>query len=105
MHPSLSTPTDPGLQNLIELAIADLAARLAFTPSNILLLEAKSVTWSNSSLGCQQPGRAYAQILTPGYMILLKASDKIYEYHTNRGTRVILCENPSVPISGMPSDR
>jgi len=104
MTPFLTIPADAGLQNLIDKAIADLTQRLSIPATQIKLVEATPVVWPDSSLGCPQPGMAYTQVLTPGYLILLEADGKIYEYHANRDTYVISCENPSPPVPGTPAD-
>jgi hypothetical protein len=46
----------------------------------------------------------YAEVLTPGYLILLNADSEEYEYHTSRSTEVIYCENPTPPVPGTPDD-
>jgi hypothetical protein len=104
MTPSPTIPAGAGLQNLIDKAIADLAQWLSIPATQIKVVEATLVVWPDSSLGCPQPGMAYAQVLTPGYLILLEADGKLYEYHANRDTYVIFCENPSPPVPGTPAD-
>jgi hypothetical protein len=47
---------------------------------------------------------AYAEVLTPGYLIILSVNNEEYEYHTSKGTEVIYCENPNPPVPGMPGD-
>lgn len=101
---STSSPSISAPQNLIEIAREDLAQRLSLSISQIDLVDAKEVIWPDSSLGCPQPGMAYADVLTPGYMIILKAGDKEYEYHASKGTFVIYCENPTPPIPGTPDN-
>jgi len=101
----LTTLTPPSnLQNLIEKAREDLTQRLSIPVSQINLVEAKDVVWPDSSLGCPESGMAYAEHLTPGYLIILNAVDKDYEYHASRGTLVIYCENPTPPVPGKPDD-
>ena len=101
----MSQPTHPsGMEFLIEKAKDDLAQRLSILVNQIELIQAEAVTWPNASLGCPQPGMAYADVLTPGYIILLEANDKEYEYHTSRGTEIIYCENPNPPVPGTPDD-
>jgi hypothetical protein len=104
MTPSTSPPAASGKQNLIAKAREDLAQRLSISISRIILVEAKEVVWPDSSLGCPQPGMAYAQVLTPGYLIVLSAGDIEYEYHASRGAEVIYCENPNPPVPGTPDD-
>lgn len=104
MTPSLPAPADAGLQRLIETAKEDLAQRLAISAKEIILLEATSVVWPDASLGCPQEGMAYAQVLTPGYLIRLEFGNQEFEYHANKGTYIIYCENPTPPVPGTPAD-
>ncbi|HSL30220.1 MAG TPA: hypothetical protein VK900_13560 [Anaerolineales bacterium] len=104
MTPSQDTPLAPGLQSLIETAEADLAGRLGILGDDIVIVEAITVTWPDASLGCPQEGIGYAQVLTPGYLIRLGVGDREYEYHANRETYVIYCENPLPPLPGDPPD-
>jgi hypothetical protein len=100
MTPTPPTPVDSNLESLIEKAKTDLARRLSIPANDIVLMEATSVTWPDSSLGCPQEGMFYTQVLTDGYLIRLEANGKIYEYHANRDAHVFLCENPASPVSG-----
>jgi hypothetical protein len=102
MAPTLPTPYDPGLQSLIEKAREDLAKRFSIPTAEIGVVQAFDVVWPDSGLGCSQTGMASAQVLTPGYLILLKYSDNKYEYHADKGTYVTYCINPTPPILGAP---
>ncbi len=105
MTPSMPTPADSRLQVLIEKAKGDLAHRLSISVTQISLIEAAGVIWPDTSLGCPQPGMAYAQVLTPGYQIRLKSGNQEFEYHASKGTHVFYCENPTSPVPGALSDR
>lgn len=83
-----------------DLAIADLSARLAIDPATIVVGSVEEVTWRDSSIGCPEPDRAYLQVLTPGQRILLDVDGVRYEYHTDRGDRVVYCENPHPALGG-----
>jgi len=101
------TPAFPyaqNLQNLIEKAKTDLAQRLSISESEISVVDARDVVWSNASLGCPQPGMLYAEGLTPGYLVLLNTNNKDYEYHTGKNSDPFLCENPTSPVPGMAGD-
>ena len=104
MVPTLSTPAASGMEFVIVKAKEDLAQRLSIPAAQIKLVDANAVTWPDASLGCPEPGMAYAQVLTPGYLILLEASDKIFEYHASKGTYVVHCENPTPPVPGTPEN-
>lgn len=70
-----------------------LAAELDLAPEQVEAFAVEPVDWSDASLGCPEPGKAYAQIITPGYRILLRAAGKEYEVHTDTtGKNVVICE-------------
>jgi hypothetical protein len=92
MTPSPSLPAGAGPAT--ELARGDLARRLDVRLEAIRLVSVDSVEWRNASLGCPRPGMMYAQVITPGFRVTLEVEGKRYEYHTDRGRRVVLCEQP-----------
>ena len=80
-----------GEELVTAMAKEDLARRLDVSIQQIEVLSAEYVEWPDASLGCPQPGMMYAQVITPGYRIILSASGENYEYHTSlRG--VVFCE-------------
>lgn len=83
----------PQADTAIAAARADLAKRLGVAAETIEVAVVTKTDWSDTSLGCPQPGYMYAQVITPGYKIILKAQDKEYEYHTDdQGSSVVLCQ-------------
>lgn len=92
-----STSTTNGGTNMnpqVERAIVDLANRQGADRSEIIVESVESVEWRDSSLGCPQPGMAYAQVMTPGFRIILQLNGARYTYHADLTRRVTLCENP-----------
>jgi hypothetical protein len=81
-----------GSEQVIRLAQEDLAQKLGLAPEAVRLVSVKAVEWPDASLGCPQPGMMYAQVITPGFHVVLKAQGQTYEYHTDRGQSVVLCE-------------
>ena len=75
-------------------AIDDLAATTGVDPASITLVSIEPVEWRDSSLGCPQPDMMYAQMLTPGYRIVLSTGDETVEYHTttNADGPMVHCE-------------
>jgi hypothetical protein len=102
--PPLPISTNPGIPVLTEKAKADLAQRLSISASQIKATETKEAIWPDASLGCPQPATVYAQIPTPGYLVLLVYSGHAYEYHVDIHGNTVYCENPTPPISGTPTD-
>ena len=101
--PNPETGTEDQIPQVVQ-AKEDLAQRLGINTSEIKLLKFEAVTWPNASLGCPQPGMAYAEVLTPGYLLILSVKGIEYEYHASRGGEVIYCSNPEDPVPGTPID-
>jgi hypothetical protein len=95
--PDPTPQADPALQALVKQATDDLAARLGIQAAQIDLVEVEQVEWPDASLGCPQPGMMYAQVITPGYRIVLEAGGQAYEVHTDTDSSVVLCEDPGAP--------
>ncbi len=85
------TPRDPVAAEFTLQARDDLAARLGLSVDEILLVSAEAVEWPDSSMGCPQEGMDYAQVMVPGYLIVLAAGGQTYEYHTDY-QQIFLCE-------------
>lgn len=96
------SPLEPGKADTQEgalgLAKADLAKRVNLTPDQISVVSVESVKWSDAGIGCPEPGKVYAQVITPGFRIVLRADGTAYTYHTG-GNKVILCQPEATPPS------
>jgi len=98
--PSSSPSSTDGNQTPeVAQARQDLATRLNLPETNIEVVEAKAIVWPDSSLGCPQPGMMYAQVLQDGLLIVLRANQKLYEYHSGGNQPPFLCEKPPVTES------
>lgn len=89
----LSVPAEA--ETLVRLAKADLAERLGVGVETIELAGLEAVEWPTTALGCPQPGMLYAQVITPGYRIELSHGGITYSYHSDRGSRIVYCEESS----------
>lgn len=73
-------------------AVRALADQLGIPAEQIAVAAWEPVDWPDASLGCPEPGMAYAQVITPGYQVLLEARGETYHAHTDRsGQRVVFC--------------
>ncbi len=79
--PTTTGLVDPILEEFISDAKVDLAARLGLSEEMITVISTESVDWPDSSIGCPDEDEVAAQVITPGYRILLQAADTVYEYH------------------------
>ena len=87
---------------IVQTSINDLSLQLNIPSEQIRVISVEQVTWPDAGLGCSQPGMAYIQVLTPGYLIQLDANGKIYVYHTDTSDRVVRCKdlgNPRFPAT------
>ena len=77
---SLTHNIDRCQEQAIAIVTEDLVARTGAEP---VLVAAEYTDWPDTSLGNAQPGMFYAQVITPGYKIILEAGGAKYEYHTD----------------------
>jgi len=67
----------------VELAKADLAQRLGVGLDEIKVRSVEEAVFSDASLGVPEPGKVYAQVITPGYIIELTVAGQAYRYHAS----------------------
>jgi len=70
-------------------AVQALAAALGLSVDQIKLVSIEAVDWPDACLGIAQPGVVCAQVVTPGFIVVLEANGKQYEYHINADGRVV----------------
>jgi len=78
-------------------AVADLSRRLAVAPAAIHVAGIEPHTWPDTSLGLPEPGKAYAQVETRGYIVTLECARQIYTYHV-AGDIVRVDPQKSAPV-------
>jgi hypothetical protein len=71
-------------------AVSKLAKNLGLDASEIKVVSTEAVEWPDACLGVTQEGIACAQMVTPGYKIILEANGKQVEYHTNQDGTVVV---------------
>jgi hypothetical protein len=81
----------PEAARAVRWATADLARRLKINEREIALQKVIPATWSDTSLGCPEPDRVYAQVLTNGYVVLLSCRQDVYEYRTDTAGKILVC--------------
>lgn len=67
-------------------ALKDLSKKLGMDKDAISIVESAEVMWPDASLGMPEHGKMYAQMLTEGFLVILEAAGKKYEYHFGNGT-------------------
>ncbi len=99
--PPVQTP-DPQTSGAVDAAKQDLAKLLGIDVSKITLVSMEAVEWPDSCLGVVQQDVFCAQVITPGYRIILKAEGQSYEYHTNQNGSSLLLASGSINQGSLP---
>ena len=95
------------LDDIVAQAIADAVARFGADDADradradradVVVLEARDVTWRDSSLGCPTPGISYLQRLTEGFLVVLRVGARRVEYHSGPSGPARFCANPQPPL-------
>ncbi len=88
-------------QNIADEAIRLVANQLGISPDEVTVLSVEPVTWSDASLGCPQPGMMYAQVITPGYLVITQAQGETQQVHLNNQGQGMVCppEQAKPPIA------
>jgi hypothetical protein len=89
----LPAELDPAAMQMVEKAREHLIKKFKLSSDQVGVFSVQAVTWPDSGLGCPQQGISYAQVETPGYMILLESRGQTYNYHTDASENVILCDS------------
>ncbi len=92
----LALPPAADAQAPAQVARVVLAGQLGLSdPAQVQLVQTLPVYWLNACLGASSPDAVCAEVLTPGFRILLEAQGAQYEFHTNQdGSQVIQVEAP-----------
>jgi hypothetical protein len=79
----------------VDAARRDAAQRLNTSPESLRVEDVESRQWPDRSLGCPRQGVLYAQVLTPGYLIVLSSGSRRLEYHTDDRGMAVFCQEQS----------
>jgi len=74
---------DATTQALVDGVIAQVVAQFGVDANSLQLVSVEAVEWPDASLGCPEPDMMYAQVVTPGYRIVLDAQGQTIELHTD----------------------
>jgi hypothetical protein len=75
----------------VQAAIDAASDRLGLPANQLTVDTIQSMNWPDTSLGCPKEGEFYAQVITPGYMVVVTGDGKHVEYHTDEGSTVVFC--------------
>ena len=86
--PEVFNPLPPE-QRAFEAVREALARQLGLDPLKIQLVETVPVDWPDSCLGLPGAGESCAQVVTPGFRVVVEASGTSYEFRTNRDGNLV----------------
>jgi uncharacterized protein (TIGR00251 family) len=103
---AVETPVDgqPDAINMIAVATNALAQVLGIPTTEITFVSSIPGEWNDSSLGCPEPGQTYAQVITPGYIIILAVGPTNYEVHTDLSGTAVVCTGSEGTDGGILTD-
>lgn len=86
---------------IAELAVQTLAEDMNIPISSIEVDTVRTIEWRDGSIGCPEPGQAYAQVITPGHKITLRVGDQLHFVHEANG-RAAVCRRSKVDPGQLP---
>lgn len=93
IHPALPHgPIGGDLPFAVQAAVASAAAEFGVDVSAVTVISYEPKDWGDTSLGCPKEGEFYAQVITPGYLVILSVNGKEHEYHTDAVDRAVKCD-------------
>jgi hypothetical protein len=73
-------------------AVATAARELAVTPTDVVVTRVEQRQFRDTALDCPLPGELSAQVITPGYVVIIHSAHGALEYHVSaRDGSVIHC--------------
>ena len=89
-------------RSIADTAILALAEHLDIPVTGITVDSVRSIEWSDSSIGCPQPGMGYMQVITPGHRISLRANGNLHVVHEANGNAFV-CTRRKEAVSSVTS--
>jgi hypothetical protein len=86
-----ATPEGNNYPQPVQIALEAAADRLGVSVDELTIESVEPMDWPDTSLGCPKEGQFYAQVITPGYLVLVSANDTTVEYHTDEASSVVFC--------------
>jgi hypothetical protein len=85
-------PIGGDLPFAVQAAVAAAAAEAGVDPATVTVVSYEAVEWPDTALGCPKEGEFYAQVITPGYLVVLSVEGIEMEYHTDEVDRAVRCD-------------
>lgn len=82
-QPTSAGPDQPEQPEAIQAAIRALVEAKGLGADEISVVSVEAVEWNDACLGLAGPDEMCAQVITPGYRIILEANGEQSEFHTD----------------------
>lgn len=79
----------------VKAALADAKGRAGIVPTEVEVSGYTPVTWNDGSLGCPKPGESYTQMTVEGELLVIRADQRLMEYHAAKDGDFTYCATPS----------
>ncbi len=79
------------------LALKTVAELQGISVDELRLIEVEARDFSDSSLGCPEPGMSYLQVITPGHRVLIEADGRRFDVRVSNGHARICRRHKSLP--------
>ena len=86
--------------DMVDEVIALAEEETGVDPSEIEVVLAEAVTWSDGSIGCPEEGMMYTQTLVPGYRVILDVAGEELAFHAPESGDFFPCADPIEPAEG-----
>lgn len=75
--------------NAIDAAINDLTSAESMRDADVKVSDVSYKEFADTSLGCSIEGESYAQVVTPGYEVVLNVGDTSFDYRVSEDLQII----------------
>ena len=72
--------------SLLDEIVTDAAQRADVAKPDVEVVSVEAMTFNDAALGCPEPGKMSAQVLTPGFVVLIRAADEELDYRVAEGS-------------------
>lgn len=87
---SSATQLPPDVQSAV---LSDAAKRSSKTVAALRVTQAQKQSWSDSCLGLAQPGTACAQVIVPGWKVVVNDGQREWVYRTDESGKQVKLED------------
>lgn len=91
----LTSPLAPDVKPIVDTLRPLVAEETGDKPDELRVISIEETMWRDTSLGCPEPGKAYAQVMVSGWRVIFEnAAGERYDVHTAEDPhRFVICKN------------